>query len=184
MATLEQVEKLREKAGVSFEEAKAALDANDGDLLESIISLEKQGKVNQPVSGGYYSSQNAGPDEEETAYHTYKTYKYREKHGESFGDMLKRFGRFCGRLFTKGNNNYFEAEKNGNVVVSCPVTALVLMLLFLFWIIVPLVIIGLFFGFRYHFRGHDLGRESVNRVMDSASNTAEEIKKTFNGEGK
>ncbi|MDR2615905.1 MAG: ubiquitin, partial [Oscillospiraceae bacterium] len=48
MATLEQVEKLRERANVSFEEAKAALDEADGDLLDALILLEKQGKTAAP----------------------------------------------------------------------------------------------------------------------------------------
>ncbi len=64
MATLEQVEKLREKANVSFEEAKAALDACNGDLLDALIYLEKQGRVNAPTGGGYYSSQNTQEEQQ------------------------------------------------------------------------------------------------------------------------
>ncbi len=181
MATLDQVEKLREKANVSFEEARGALDASGGDLLEALIYLEKQGKVIPPVGGGYYSSESAGGDEKEKFYDACKS---QEKHGESFSDMWKRFGRFCVNVINKGNNNFFEAERNGDIIISCPVTVLVLLLIFIFWIIVPLVIIGLFFGFRYHFRGQDLGKESVNRMMDSATDTAEGIKRSFNGEKK
>ncbi len=181
MSTLEQVEKLRDKANVSFEEAKAALDASGDDLLEAIIRLERQGKINPPAGGGYYSSKNAGADEQEK---TGEAYKSREVHGESFSNMVKRFGRFCASVINKGNNNYFEVERNAKVVISCPVTALVLLVAFLFWVMVPLLIIGLFFGFRYHFRGQDLGKASVNRVMDSATDTAEDIKRSFNSDKK
>jgi len=177
MSTLEQVEKLREKANVSFAEAKAALDATGGDLLDALIHLEKQGKVTPPAGGGYYSSKDAEADEKEK---TEESSKSSEEHGESFSDMLKRFGHFCASAINKGNNNYFEAERKGNVVISLPVTVMVLLLIFLFWIIVPLIIIGLFFGFRYHFRGRELGKDSLNRVMDSATDKAEDIKKSFN----
>ena len=34
--TLEQVDKLRERANVSFEEAKIALEQNNGDLLDAL----------------------------------------------------------------------------------------------------------------------------------------------------
>lgn len=183
MATLEQVEKLREKANVSFEEAKAALDACGGDLLEALISLEKQGKVNTPTGGGFYSSDSSSAVKNEIQCIKFEK-KSEEKRGESFGDMMKRFGRFCAKLFDKGNSNYFEAERYGKVIVSFPVTVLVLGLVFLFWIILPLAVVGLFFGFRYHFRGHDLGKESVNRVMDTASDTAESIKRSFNSDKK
>ncbi len=178
MATLEQVEKLRERANVSFEEAKAALDASGGDVLEALILLEKQGKVNPPSGGGYYSSKDSSEGEKGKE-NAYQEANGGEKRGESFGDMMRRFGRFCAGLFRKGNSNFFEAEKDGKVIVSVPVTLLVISLVFFFWVIFPLAIIGLFCGFRYHFRGHELGREAVNKVMDSASDTAESIKRSL-----
>lgn len=179
MATLEQVERLREKANVSFEDAKAALDETGGDLLNALIYLEKQGKVAPPAAGGYYSSQSAAEEE-----HTASGEKESKRSGESFTDMMKRFGRFCGNLLDKGNNNYLEAARNGGTVFSLPVTVVVLLLLFLFWVIIPLFIISLFFGFRYRFRGSELGKESVNKVMDGASDTVEELKRSISGENK
>ena len=55
MATIEQVEKLRSKANVSYEEAKNALEACGDDILEAMIYLEKQGKVQPPPTEGSYS---------------------------------------------------------------------------------------------------------------------------------
>lgn len=179
MATLEQVERLREKAAVSFEDAKAALDACNDDLLEAIIWLERQGKIKPPASGGYYSSKNAGGSEKENAH---EENARRERQGESFSDMMKRFGGFCARLVNKGNTNYFEVKKGGKLIISVPVTVLVLSLIFAFWVVLPLLVLGLFLGCRYHFRGEDLGRDSVNRVMDTASDTAENIKRSFSSE--
>ncbi len=48
MDKLEKVEKLREKTGVSYEDAKNALEACDYDLLDAIIYLEKLDKVKAP----------------------------------------------------------------------------------------------------------------------------------------
>ncbi len=42
MNKLEQIEKLREKANVTYDEAKQAYEAADGDLLEALIILERQ----------------------------------------------------------------------------------------------------------------------------------------------
>ena len=53
--------------------------------------------------------------------------------------------------------------------MTIPVTVLVVFLLFAFWLIIPLIIIGLFFGYRYMFSGPDLGKENVNRAMDSVA---------------
>lgn len=179
MVTLEQVERLREKANVSFEEAKIALEAAEGDLLNAIIYLEKQGHVAPPPGNGFYSSQNTSQSEEEKSAKNEKKETYQ---GESFGDMMKRFGRFCGKILHKGNTNYLEAEKGDSVVFSMPVTVVIVLTAFLFWVVVPLFIISLFCGLRYHFRGKDLGRESVNKVMDGASNTVNDIKKSISGD--
>ena len=45
MDEFEKVEVLREKANVSYEEAREAIKQADGDLLEAMVILEKQGKV-------------------------------------------------------------------------------------------------------------------------------------------
>ena len=42
----EMVESLRAKANVTYEEAKAALEASDWDMLDALVLLESEGKVN------------------------------------------------------------------------------------------------------------------------------------------
>ena len=179
MTELEKVEKLREKADVSFAEAKDALDASNDDILEALIYLENQGKAIVPPGGGFFSGAETADSEEQQN----RTYSHSESQpgssGESFGEMMKRFGRFCLMLLRKGNSNFLEAAKGGQPVFSCPVTIVVLFLVFFFWVTVPLFVISLFFGVRYRFRGSELGRDSVNNVMDSASNVVDEVKKTL-----
>ncbi len=48
--TLEQVEKVRSCTGASYEEAKAALEAAGGNVLDAVILLEQQGKTG-PTGG-------------------------------------------------------------------------------------------------------------------------------------
>lgn len=176
MVTLEQVEKLKERANVSYDEAKAALEATGGDLLEALIYLEKQGKVKAPKGNGFYSSEGETPQRD-------KEYAYKEERaaqrGESFSGLIKRFGRFCLRLIQKGNRNVFEVLKGNECKASIPVTVLALLLIFAFWVTLPLMIIGLFFGLRYRFRGPDLGKDSVNRAMDSVADATDDVKKSF-----
>ena len=45
MEHIEMVEKLMEKANVSYAEAKQALENNNWDMLDALIELERQGKV-------------------------------------------------------------------------------------------------------------------------------------------
>jgi len=172
MVTMEQVERLREKANVSYDEAKAALEASNNDLLDAIIYLEKQGKVKS--GGGFYTSQK-----ETTAGASSEIPKEEAPEGEGFGGLLKRFGAFCLKLLGKGNVNTFEISRHAEHSASMPVTVLVLLLIFAFWISIPLLIVGMFFGFRYRFCGPDLGKSAVNDPLSSAADAAEELKNSM-----
>lgn len=179
MATLEQVEKLREKANVTYNEAKAALEACGDDLLDAVIYLERQGKINAPQGGGHYNSaggavHDKGQEEAGPAYNANR--------GESFSQLLGRAWRWCGMIISKGNRNSFEVRQHERSVMAIPVTILVLLLLCAFWIVVPLIIIGFFFNFRYVFKGPELEKTGVNRVMGSAANVADNIRQEISKE--
>jgi len=57
--TLEDVETLRAKSGVSYEEAVSLLDKYDGDLARALIELEKRGQLNQPAQNSKFSADDA-----------------------------------------------------------------------------------------------------------------------------
>ncbi len=54
-------------------------------------------------------------------------------------------------------------------------TVVVLLMIVGFWFFIWTLLIGLFFGLRYNVRGEGIS-DSVNRVMDKAADTAENIK--------
>jgi len=181
MTTLEQVEKLRAMANVTYDEAKGALNAANGDLLEAIIYLEKQGKVNAPNGGGYYSSQKTA----DTSALAYKENCWERQNnnchsGKTFISPIKKIGTFCLDMIRKGNANSFEVLRGEESKASFPVTALAFLLIFAFWITIPLIIVGLFFGFRYRFHGPDFNGNTVNDAMNSAADAAENLKKSIN----
>ena len=51
----EKVEKLRERANVSYEEAKNALERSNGDMLDAMILLERESNISRCVriNSGY-----------------------------------------------------------------------------------------------------------------------------------
>ncbi len=173
VATMEHVEKLREKANVSYAEAKAALNACGDDLLEALLYLERQGKVSPPEHGGYYSSKN---EQKEKQSDTSETAGQSEPTGESFSQLMGRFFRWIGGLFKKGCENLFDVQRGDSQIITMPVLVLILLLIFCFWLVIPLLIIGLFLGCRYRFRGRDVEKTAVNKVMESAENAAETLK--------
>ena len=193
MITMEQVEALRAKTGVSYEEAKEAMEAVGGDLLDAVIYLERQGKLKAPEGGSYSTrtgssllpqptGQNAGPHADGGTNGGGGTAEGPNCES-SFGREMKELWNSLCRLIHKGNLNHFEVTRHHRCVLSVPVNLLVLALLFFFWITLPLLVVGLFFSFRYHFRGPDLERDTINGMMDSAADTAENLKRSVMEDG-
>jgi len=179
MNELEKVEKLREKANVTFAEAKDALDNSGGDILEALIYLENQGKVTVPAGGGFFSGAGIPVREERASSGNNESKTGNSGSGEEFTDLMKRFGAFCLKMFNKGLSNYLVASKNDQHLFSCPVLIVILLVMFFFWVTIPLFVISLFCGFRYRFTGDDLGKDAVNSVMDSATNVVNDVKRSF-----
>ena len=163
MEMLEKVEKIREKTGVSYEEAKAALEEANGDILDAIVILENQGKVKGPERQ-YYSTR---PED--------SSQKFQEA-------AMKKFMKWCGQMIKKGCENFFTVRKGCEEIITVPVLLLVVLLLFAFWVIVPLLIVGLFFDFRYSFKGEITRTVDVNMACDKAAEAAENVKQEFTKE--
>ncbi|MBQ9065510.1 MAG: ubiquitin [Blautia sp.] len=168
MENLEKVEKLRERAEVSYEEAKAALEENNWDLLDAMVSLEKQGRTKKPEQTTYSTSY----DEQEHYEPVKETvYEGQKKEKEGVKGYIRRFIDIC-------RNNSFCVKKNEDTVMRIPVLLLVVILLFTWRIALPVLVIGLFFRLRYSFEGKD-DLSQANDLMDSASNAAERVKEEF-----
>ncbi|HZK56547.1 MAG TPA: ubiquitin [Desulfosporosinus sp.] len=180
MTTLEQVEKLRAMANISYDDARVALDATNGDLLEAVINLEKQGKLNAPTGDGYFSSEKSRESSSEGCNYTCGEQQTKHGHGgETFTELMKKFSKFLMKMIHKGNENSFEVLKGEESKASAPVTAFALLLVFAPWITIPLLVIGLFFGFRYRFNGPDLSRNKVNDAMNKAADAAVNLTKSM-----
>lgn len=186
--TLEQVEKLREKANVSYEEAKAVLERNNGDLLEALIELERRGKSDTAAQGGFYTTQSPGGPETESLLPPVPVQGGKSKGGAKYAYSHTKtantdgFGAAIRDLFQRSLVNQVEVWRNGSMMTTIPILVLILLTVFFFWVTIPLAIVGLFMGCRYRFSGPDLGRESVNKVMDSVSATVEDVKENVKNE--
>lgn len=171
MEQFEKVEKLREKAGISYEEARKALEENNWDLLEAIVALENQGKIKGPDMQTYSTRQGASGE------FTQASQNYEKQcHETSMGEILDKCFRWCGKVIKKACDNYFEVRKNGKNIISVPIIILVIMLIFAFWVTLPLLIVGLFCGFKYYFQGEAKVTVDFNDVCDKAAKTCETIK--------
>ncbi len=182
MVTLEQVEKLREYANISYEDAKAALESTDGDLLEALVQLERQGKVTPPSGGGQYhcgqttSLKTDDAEQNSETDHTSNNEQARCHERSAFKKHCHEFFEWIRSMIHKGNINSFLVEKEGEFILKLPLTVMILCLIFAFWLVVPFLVIGLFFHFRYSIQGPDIKTTKVNDAMNTVANAAEEIK--------
>lgn len=162
--TFEAAEQLRKYAPVSYTMAKQALEHSGGNLLDALIYLEEMGAIPR-TEEHYYSTRGQEaprPPEAPAAEQTGK----KERRGLRW---LLRRARFW--LI----DNEFEIWRREQPITSLPMLILILLLCCAYYVAIPLLIAGLFFGFRYRFSGPDLDRDSINSVMDSVANTAADV---------
>ena len=170
MTQFEMTETLSRKMNVTLEEAKTALEAADWNMVDAAVLIE-QARAAQAAENAE-NAESVG-SEAETAGTCCS--------GSTRGHMgAKGFFRTLGhelrKLIACGNRNHLVVRRNGETMMEVPVTAMALLLVFAFWVTVPLMVIGLFAGCHYSFNGSDLGRDDVNNAMEKASETAERVK--------
>ena len=164
MDNFEKVEKLREKANVTFEEAKAALEEANGDLLDAMILLEKQGKAEERKES--YSTKESAElmvvDEPASK---------EKKRGNAFTDKLKV-------LWHKSCENYFVIEREDKVMLNIPIWAFIVILAFTWHVTLIAMVVALFFGCKYSFKGA-AQMKTANDVCDKVSEAAEKVKEEY-----
>ncbi len=164
----EKVDKLRERANVSYEEAKQALERANGDILDAMIILEREGKTRKE-GNGIYSTNGTESTACVTACDNGQAKRGAAgENGRSFGDKIKE-------LFRKSTVNYLVIERNGKNVVEIPVFAVILIVLLAWYAAIVAVVVSLFCDCKYSFVGEgDL--EAANNVCDKAENLASQVK--------
>lgn len=186
--TLEQVEQLRAHAAVSYEEARRALEACDGDLLDALILLEREGRIppgrragrffhhparGRPGAAALRAHPGAGGVREGReavlgAAVTAGGHRGREERG-SWRARLRELLAAAVDLLRHCTVNQFEVWRNGERMTALPVLILILLVLVAYWISLPLLVVGLFFGCKYRFSGPDLDKNRVGEVVNQVS---------------
>ena len=147
---LEQIDELRKRAKVSYEDAKKALEAANGDMVEALIYLEREKKTK-------FNCEN-----EENGF-------------ENLANAIKK-------LSIKGNNTKLIIKKKDSVVLSLPVTIVVVITIFAPYISLGGLILALVTGYRIRFQGKNGEDMNVNKHFDKAADYVDTIKKDLKEE--
>ena len=166
------IEILVGKANISRKEAEEALETCNWDLLDTIFYLEKMGKFEKDNTTTIIEVKEKDNNKKE------KHKKCDNKCG-GFGEVVGRLFRFIGKAIKKGNENYFEINKENEKPIKISLTISVLLLVFLFWVVAILLVVGLFYGYRYSISGPNMKYSGVNDALGKVSESADNIKMNF-----
>lgn len=145
--TLEQVEKLRARSDLGYEEAKALLERCGGSVLDALIELERQGRAQAPEGDGRWQSGQTPPDDAPRT-----PVKVVTVTGSAWENFWKDAKWLLGRAWEilKHLPEYRLAiKKEGRVAAAMPLWVALTLLLLFYHITVPLVVLGLLLGYRY-----------------------------------
>ena len=194
MDNYQKVEQLVNKAGCSYEEAKAALEAYEWDMIDAIISLEREGKVKKETvemssqkaeeaedvipevtpeviaASGSRSSEDSKADDQSNG--SSKKSEKATKRGRNLWNRFKS-------VMTK--NRMVVIKSNGQQLMDIPIFIPVIALIAFFWATLALAVIAMVFGCHFHFEGEDLGKTNINSTMDKATDYAEKVRNDLTG---
>ena len=177
MERYEMAELLSQKAGVSLEEARAALEENNWDMLDAMVALERAHKtagpaVNMETEAGTGSGSPVRPVKNVS----------NKKHDPIFSNGFATIWDYVKKLFRISLDNNFVVVRRDKQILAVPVLVLVVLLFASFGLMLLVLIAGLFLGCLYRFEGRQLGRDDINSAMGKISDLAEDIKESFQSE--
>ncbi|HKL09992.1 MAG TPA: DUF4342 domain-containing protein [Clostridia bacterium] len=139
--TLEQIDFLRERANVSYREAKEALEQTEGDMVEALVLLEKQNKLSS-------KKQSSGKSSE----------------GNGLWISIKNF-------FKRMNKIRFILRNEKSVLINFPLTIALILAIVATPFVVVGILVALFTGYRIQFKTDNGEDMAVNKYFDKMSDS-------------
>ncbi|MGN0164805.1 MAG: DUF4342 domain-containing protein [Lachnospiraceae bacterium] len=190
----EKILKLMNKTGASRQDVEKAMNACNDDILDAAMYLDALGKVN-PMAGfgsteGSSTDGNCGGTGFTSCGSGNAAAGYansNQNKGNSFASGIGKVLRTIGGWIRKGMVNYLDIYKDGNCVFSIPITVLIVLFIPFFWFMLALLVVFLFLGCRYEFRGPNCKKDStanhaLNKASEACNSVKEDFKRGYNGE--
>ncbi len=177
MEKLKLVDKLKNKANISYEEAKDVLEKSNWDMLEAMLYLEAHGKVKKPSISIFYTNESKESYNENGEEVNLKK-DTNENNFENKNGFEGVFEAICKAIDTC-NNIFIEIIRNSRVILKIPFTVLIVLLFFAFWIVIPLMIIGLFFNMEFLVSSKKIDVDKINKVFKETSKVVKDVKDKF-----
>ena len=158
MEHFDLVEKLVNTFGVSYEEAKNALEATGWDPVEAAVILERGKQA--PSEDEAQKVKNAARQSFENAQNTVRD------EGTKFFKTIWDF---------LSLNEFVVKKPSGEVFLNLPIWLAVLLICAFFWPVVFVLCIVFIMGYRFTFAGPHLGKKNVKNAAEQVQNFGEDI---------
>jgi hypothetical protein len=178
MERYEMAELLSQKAHVSLEQARQALEENNWDMLDAMVALERQQNRPDPTvtvaaDGGETTYTDAGYTQ---------PVKNVAKKDPVFTNGFSQIWKYLKRLGKLSVDNDFVVIRKDKILLSMPVLVLLILLLCSFGFILFVLVAGLFLGCQYRFEGKASVKNAMNKAMKKLDDVADHIKEALNEE--
>lgn len=146
--------------------------------------VEPEAKAEEPKAAEAEAEATAAEPQDADAYEVADEPKAEENTdnaGRRSANVAAAWNRFCGRckdLTRASLDMTFVAERHGEKVIAIPVLFVIIGLL-VWGAALWLLIIGLFFGFRYRIEGRGMMVSGINEVMGKAADAADDVKQNL-----
>lgn len=175
MENLKLVEKLKNKANISYEEAKDVLEKSNGDILDAMLYLEEKDKIKRPSVSIFYTNENKETYKEIEVIYDNEKRNYNKNTNKKNNSFDGVFEVVC-KLIDTCNNIFLEIKKADRVFIKVPITVMILLLIFAFWMVIPLAIVGLFFDIEFSLLGREIGISKANNIFKMLSKNVKRLK--------
>ncbi len=168
------IDKLKNETNISYEEAKIALKKSNWDILDAFVYLEEQGKVQKPSVSIFYTDKYKENYKKGLIVNNrdqQNNYNNKKKDTTFEGIFVK----VC-KIIDTCNNIFFEIRKENKTFLRIPITVIILLLLFAFWMVIPLYIVGLFFDLEFSLSGNMVETNKINHVLKVISVNIKRVK--------
>ena len=180
MDRFELVEKLVKSTGVSYEDAKMALESSGWDLLDAAVWLEKNGRIE--VKSSHFTTD---PEQQQQQAQAAEQQRQQQQHAEtprgSYDDRYRSGNRgLIHSILSKirgilMDNELVICKQSGEIFLELPIWLAVLLLILAFWPTIIVLILVFILGFRFRLHGPDLGSDMVNNILSRAENSASDF---------
>lgn len=171
------IDKLKNETNISYEEAKIALEQSDWDILDAFVYLEEKGKVQKPSVSIFYTNEYKESYKHNEVYDN-KNQENNYKNSKKDNTFEGFFVKVC-KIIDTCNNVFFEIKRENKTFLRIPFTVIILLLLFVFWIVIPLCIVGLFFDMEFSISGKQVETNKVNNLFKDISASIKKVKDRF-----